>query len=63
MSRHTGVIVAQCASCGGMAGERQGDDDGEQIGAVPVIKPARFCWGRLRGDAAKLHGPLPRLLR
>ena len=46
-----------------MAEQRQSDDDGEQFGAVPVIKPARFCWGRLPGDAAKLHGPSPRLQR
>jgi hypothetical protein len=63
MSRHTGVIVAQRASCGEMAGQRQSDNGGEQFGAAPVIKPARFCWGCLPIDAAKLHDPLPRILR
>jgi hypothetical protein len=30
MSRHTGVIAAQRTSCGGMAGQRQSDNGGDQ---------------------------------
>jgi hypothetical protein len=40
-----------------MAGQWQGDDDGEQFGAAPVIKHARFCWGVFL-VMAKLHGLL-----
>ena len=40
-----------------MAGQWQGDDDGEQFGAAPVIKHARFCWGVFLG-MAKRHGLL-----